>query len=186
MFPLFVEYEFSLLRVSTDETRGNVRFESRRGKSVRDRRSDEKSETLSFPRWQAVNERPPLSLSVLSMHWRLGPRVTIITRCTHACPTLRDRGANQLLYLLPYLFDPARRIPPRSVRRDFAKLNESYGSRRIVAQLWRYDSTSTKDIYRNDVMMSRYDDIIVREMRSSRSCSDGQRSRQDIIAAVIR
>lgn len=88
-------------------------FVSRRGKSVLDRRSDEKSETLSFPRWQAVNERPPLSLSVLSMHWRLGPRVTIITRCTHACPTLRDRGANQLLYLLPYLFDPARRIPPR-------------------------------------------------------------------------
>lgn len=72
---------------------------------------------VSFSRWQAVNERPPLSLSVPLMHWRLGPRVTIITRCTHACPTLRDRGAKrarQLLYLLPYLFDfDSTRIPRR-------------------------------------------------------------------------
>lgn len=54
---------------------------------------------------QAVNERrTTLALRSLT-HWRfLGPRLTIITRCTHACPTLRDRGAKRTHELLRHLY----------------------------------------------------------------------------------
>lgn len=45
----------------------------------------------SFSGKKLMNDKHSRSQSL--MHWRLGPRVTIITSCTHACPILRDRGA---------------------------------------------------------------------------------------------
>ena len=38
------------------------------------------------------------------MHWRLGPRVAIITSCTHACPILRDLGAKWSFHFFFFFF----------------------------------------------------------------------------------
>lgn len=45
------------------------------------------------------------------MHWRLGPRVTIITSCTHACPILRDRGAKCTRSFFPLSFSTHADFP---------------------------------------------------------------------------